>query len=230
MSDPLVSVVIPVYNGQRFLREALECVFAQDFDDYEVIVVDDGSQDASAEIAGSFPGVHLIRQQNQGPAAARNTGLAAARGQLYANVDADDLLPSGKLTAQAGYLLEHPEVDAVMGRQQFIDPPPWLTRDPVYDELDGIPLTSLVIRTAVLRGLGGYDTSFRQGEDTDLLMRMRERGHEIVVLPDLVVYRRFHGDNLTAEEIPVNPVLRSLRQKLVRQRAAAADGRSGEGG
>lgn len=216
---PLVSVVVPVFDAEAFLGEAIESLLAQDYPFFETIVVDDGSTDASAEIAGSFPGVQVLRQANAGPAAARNAGIERAGGEFIAFHDADDLVPSTKLSVQVGYLLEHEEVDCVLARQEWVDPPSWLARDTVYGELGGIPLPSAVYRAAVLRELGGFNESFRTGEDVDLLIRLRERGGRYVVLPDVLLYRRFHGKNLSvAPGLPQNRI-RSLKEKLERERA-----------
>jgi alpha-1,6-rhamnosyltransferase len=218
---PAVDFIVPVYNAAEFLREALESVLAQDYQPFRIIAVDDGSTDTSVEIVEEYPEVVLIRQENQGPAAARNVGLAAAEAPYVALHDADDLLPPDKLRIQVGYLEEHTEVACVLGRQEWIDPPPWLPRDALYGELGGIPLPSAVFRTAVLRELGGFDPSFRTGEDVDLLMRLREAKHEITVLPDVVLYRRYHGSNLSILTSPENR-FRSLRAKLERERRAEA--------
>jgi glycosyltransferase involved in cell wall biosynthesis len=215
----LVSVVVPVYNAEEFVRAGIESLLAQDYPSFELIVVDDGSSDTSAEIADTFPGVRVLRQANAGPAAARNAGIERAGGEFIAFHDADDLAPSTKLSVQVGYLLEHEEVDCVLARQEWIDPPSWLARDAVFGELGGIPLPSAVYRAAVLRELGGFNESFRTGEDVDLLIRLRERGGQYVVLPDVLLYRRFHGENLSV--VPGRPEnrIRSLKQKLERERA-----------
>lgn len=218
MRGPLVSVIVAVYNGERFLGATLESILAQDYAPIEVIVVDDGSEDGSADIARSFERVNLLRQANAGPAAARNAGLERAKGEFVAVVDADDVVPLDKLTVQISYLLDQPHVSCVLGRQEWIDPPTWLRRDAVYGELGGIPLPSAVFRAATLRELGGYDPTFRTGEDMDLLIRMRERGLEIAVLPNVLLRRRFHGDNLSVVPGPPQHRLRSLKAKLDRSR------------
>ena len=218
MKGPLVSVIVAVYNGERFLGATLESIFAQDYTPIEVIVVDDGSKDGSADIARSFEGVNLLRQSNAGPAAARNAGLDTASGEFVAVVDADDVVPPDKLSVQISYLLDHPHVSCVLGRQEWIDPPTWLQRDAIYGELGGIPASSAVFRADTLRQLDGYDPTFRTGEDMDLLIRMRERGLEIIVLPNVVQRRRFHGDNLSVVPGPPQQRLRSLKAKLDRSR------------
>lgn len=221
MIDPtrLVSVIVPAYNAGEHLRAALESVFAQDWEPFEVIVVDDGSVDDTGEIAQSFPKVRYRRQENAGAAAARNAALAMATGAFVANFDADDILPTNRLSVQAGYLLEHTSVGCVLGRQEWINPPAWFARDPVYGDLDGIPLSSAMFRREVLVSLGGYDTAYVVGEDTDVLIRLRERGIDYVVLPDVVLYRRFHEDSAAAAN-PHAQLIQSLRAKLERGRSS----------
>lgn len=220
---PLVSIIGAVYNGERFLREALESAVAQEYDPFEVILVDDGSEDASAEIAAGFPDVRYLRQENRGLPSARNAGLAVARGDLIAFLDDDDVLPPTKLAVQAGYLEEHPNTGCVLGRQEWIfegsDPPEWLKRDPIYDELGGIAMVSAMIRKSALDRIGGFDPTYEYAEDRDLFVRMREAGVEIVVLPDVVLYKRLHGSNMTFAQPAKHPLLRSLKGKVDRERA-----------
>jgi glycosyltransferase involved in cell wall biosynthesis len=223
VADPHVSVVVAAHNGERFLAEALESIFAQDFDSFEVVFVDDGSTDRTAEIARSFP-VRYVRQENQGLPAARNTGLGIARGELIAFADDDDVQPPHKLRVQARYLAEHPEVGCVLGRQEWIfedgvEPPP-LQRDPIFGELGGIQLVSAMFRRTVLDELGGFDPTYRYAEDRDLFVRMRELGIELAVLPEVVLHKRLHGTNMTMNRPESHPILRSLKEKLDRQRTS----------
>ena len=220
MPDPRVTVLVAAYNGERFLQETLESVFAQDFESFEVVFVDDGSEDRTGEIAQSFP-VRYVRQANQGLPAARNAGLALARGDLVAFLDDDDLLPPTKLSAQVRYLDEHPETGCVLGRQEWIFDgveAPTLSRDPIFGELGGIQLVTAMIRRRVLEDLGGFDPSYRYAEDRDLFIRMREHGVGIAVLPEVVLHKRLHGSNMTMDPPPTHPMLRSLREKLERER------------
>lgn len=222
MPRPLVTVVVAAYNGEKFLREALASVFAQDFDSFEVVFVDDGSDDRTAEIARSFP-LRYVYQSNQGLPAARNAGLRLARGQLIALLDDDDLLPPTKLSVQARYLLEHPEIGCVLGRQEWIVEdgvePPNLARDPIFGEPGGIQLVTAMIRRWILEELGGFDPSYRYAEDRDLFVRLREHHVEIRVLPDVVLHKRLHGSNMTLNRPVTHPLLRSLKEKLGRERS-----------
>ena len=218
MSWPLVSGIMPAWNAEEFIGEALESIRVQDYKPFELIVVDDGSDDRTGEIARSFAGVRVIRQEHSGRATACNTAIAAARGVFVTAFDADDLWPPNRISLQAEYLLEHPDVGCVLGRQEWINPPPWLGRDAVYGDLDGIPIGSAMFRRTVLEQLGGFNATFLHSEDMDLLVRLRERGVRIEILPEVIWFRRFHGEQMTANAPAVPPLLRSLREKLERER------------
>jgi glycosyltransferase involved in cell wall biosynthesis len=214
---PLVSVIMAAYNAAEHIGEALESVPAQQWRPLEVVVVDDGSTDATAEIVRGYSEVVYVHQENQGPSAARNAAVERSSGEFVANFDSDDLLPPTRIGDQAGYLLAHPEVGAVFGRQEWMNAPEWMARDSVYGDVDGIPLSSVMFRRNVFFELGGYDTSFVHGEDMDLLMRMRERGIEYRVISEIVLYRRYQPSSLTGGRAPHEPLLRSLRAKLARE-------------
>lgn len=221
MSAPVVSLIVASQDGQRFLGEALESAFAQDFDSFEVVFIDDGSEDETATIAQSFP-LRYIHQPNQGLPAARNTGLALARGELVAFLDDDDRLPSTKLSVQSRYLREHPTTGCVLGRHEWIFEgikPMSFQRDPVFGEPGGVQLVTAMIRRRVLERLGGFDATYRYAEDRDLFVRMREHGVEIGFVPEVVLYKRLHGSNMTLNRPESHPLLRSLREKLKRERS-----------
>jgi glycosyltransferase involved in cell wall biosynthesis len=223
---PLVTVIVAVHNGERYLRSALESLYEQDYEPFEVVFVDDGSMDGSAAIAREFPGMRYVYQDNQGLAAARNTGLSLAAGEFLAYLDDDDLIPPHKLSRQAEYLAADPTVGCVLGRQEIllepgVDPPEWLTRDTIFGDLDGIPFVSAMIRTQLLRDVGGFDPSYRFAEDRDLFVRLREHGVRIDVIPEVLLFRRFHGENMNFRLRPQkHPLLRSLKAKIDREREA----------
>jgi glycosyltransferase involved in cell wall biosynthesis len=213
-SSPLVSVIMAAYNAAEHVGEALESVLAQDWRPLEVVVVDDGSTDDTAAVVRRYPDVVYVHQENQGPAAARNAAVARSTGEFVANFDSDDLLPPTRVGDQVRYLLAHPEVGAVFGRQEWMNAPDWMAKDDIYGDVDGIPLSSVMFRRDVFFALGGYDTSFEPSEDMDLLVRMRARGIEHRVIPEVVLYRRYQPSSLTGGRPSHEPLLRSLRAKL----------------
>ena len=231
---PSVTTVIPAFNAEAFLGEAIESVFSQDYPDVEVIVVDDGSTDGTAELAECFSGVRLIGQRNQGPAAARNAAIAAARGELIALLDADDLMAPGRLRTQAGYLMSHPEAAGVIGLQENVfvggvDPPQWIARHEARPEEDpngnSLPINgdhaapSLVARRRVYDTVGGYDPSYLYAEDVDWFLRVLETGMTIGTIDEVVLIRRFHGSNMTYDQGAMRQgVFRAFKGRIDRNR------------
>lgn len=227
--NPLVSAIVAVHDGEAFLADALESVAAQDYAPLELIIVDDGSSDRSAEIARSVSDATVVSTPCRGVCAARNLGLSMANGAFVAFLDHDDVWLPRKTSLQAGHLTEHPEVGCVLGRQEiFVEPghelPAWMGRDPFFGDLDGVPLVSAMFRTERLRGIGGYDVSYTIAEDRDLFVRLRATGCRIEVLSDVVLRRRFHDTNRSHQSHRSgHPLLRSLKEKVDRERATAKE-------
>jgi len=235
----LVSVVIPAFNAERFLGEAIESVLAQTYAPLETIVVDDGSSDGTLEIARAYGEVTVIEQPNAGPSAARNRGFAASRGDFIAFHDSDDLMTPDKIEVQAGVLIEEPEVGCVLAEQELlIEPgaemPFWVEGSKVQTmmpprppELEGEPLVhpmTLVVRREVFEQVGGFDQSMRAAEDFDWMLRASEEGIEIARLSDVLLRRRVHADSLTQDAAAARVGLfRAFKSRIERHRARAAD-------
>src|SRR5205807_3944679 len=155
-----------------------------------------------------------------GLAAARNTGVAETRGEYVTFIDDDDVMPPDRLSLQARRLAHEPALGCVLGRQEWLNSPDSLPRDPVFGDPAGIPLAAAMVRRSDLDRVGGFDASFRYAEDRDLLVRLREHGVGIDVLPTVVLIRRYHGEQMTAPDNrpDVHPLTRSLKGKLDRER------------
>jgi len=229
----LVSIIVPVYNGERFLAQALDSIFAQDYRPIEVIVVDDGSEDRSAEIARSFREARYLCQPNSGLAAARNAGIEKARGEFIAFLDADDLMLPNKLSAQVHYLRQHPEVGCVLCRQKiFLEPntpvPAWLKPDPVFGDPGGIVPQSALIRRTAIQSAGGFDPTYRIAVGMEWLGRLRDAGVKTAVTPEVLMLRRIHESNLTHQNRQLREeLLRGLKGKIDRKRASRPARRGG---
>ena len=224
MSGSDVSVIVPAYNARRFLGEALESVRAQELPAREVIVIDDGSTDGSAEVARSFEGVIVLRQVNSGPAAARNAGLARATGSLLTFLDADDQMTPGRLAVQVGHLADHLETDCVITKQELLlEPgaaaPDWLRPQHAPNDLVDVHVMTAMIRRPASDLVGGFDPAYLVGEDLDWLFRLREAGVAIEILPFVGIRRRVHADNLSGRRGTVGPpMIRALRERIQRDR------------
>ena len=212
----LVSVVIPVFNGERFLREAVQSVLDQKYSPLEIIVVDDGSADGTATVARSLPEtVRYLHQTNQGPAAARNRGIEHAQGDLIAFADADDLWPPGKLESQLAVLIKDRGVEIVMGRIQQV----LLSGEEFGEPAFSVNLGSAVIRKSVFDRVGLFDETMRYSEDVDWFMRAREAGVAIMTIDAVTLFYRQHEQNMTrGKSTSELNVLKALKRSLDRRR------------
>lgn len=210
--NPLISVLMSVYNGERFLHRAVQSILDQTFGDFEFIAVDDGSQDASPRILDEFAAadrrVKPIKLAHVGFCKALNSGLAVARGELLARMDGDDESLPQRFEIQVRYLREHPDVIMVGGQVMQIDedddplaPLPGL--DAEHEKIDralmelGWPVVhpTIMVRTDFLRAVGGYADLYPH-EDHDLFLRLAEKGRLANVPQTLLRYRR-HGGSVT---------------------------------
>jgi glycosyltransferase involved in cell wall biosynthesis len=231
---PSVSVIIPVYNCERYLAEATDSVLSQTHAPLEVLVVDDGSEDGSASVAQRFgPPVRYVYQPHiepGGAAHARNRGVELAQGDLLAFLDADDLWVPDKLERQLAALAAPSRPDAIfVEARQFISP-----------ELSGearrqiscpsesipayVPSSMLIARETFLR-VGSFDSSWRMGEPLDRYLRATEKGLTSIVLPDVLMLRRLHATNLgVLQRAARSDYPRILKASLDRRRGRAASG------
>ena len=228
IENPMVSVIVPVFNGEDFLAEALDSIFRQHGVDIEVIVVDDGSNDRSANIArASVKPVLYHFQENAGPSAARNAGLKRARGEFIAFLDADDQWPANKLQQALKVLQEEPAVQVVIGRSQFLKLRTGGTSGNTFEEVLTpriyLQLGSAVFRRSAFERVGPFNPEFRYSEDIDWFMRAREQGVLMKTLDSISLLHRLHGNNMTGatrrEELQLAEV---LKKSLDRRRKAAS--------
>ncbi|EOZ8684211.1 TPA: alpha-1,6-rhamnosyltransferase [Pseudomonas aeruginosa] len=208
---PLVSVVAPCFNAEKYLEEALRSIYEQDYPNFEVIIVDDGSTDNSYAMLEQLQKVHgfqLYRQQNQGVSAALNFGLQHARGDYVATPDLDDIMLPHSLSVRAAYLDQHPEVGCVGALVIYIDSEGQETkrqngnriRQLDFDYLlgnayvCGTPVS--LYRMEALRAAGFYDPEIKV-QDFQMTLRIASQGYQIHKLPVLVTRYRRHPDNLS---------------------------------
>jgi len=208
MSDrPTVSVLLPVYNGARYLRPAVESILAQTFADFELIAVDDGSTDRSLamlrEYARRDPRVHVISRPNTGIAGALNDALAAARGEFLARMDADDISHPERFARQLDHLRGHPDCVLLGSRVMLIDPyasPLYetdhaLTHEHIEAELFeavgwAVVHPSAMMRADPVRQVGGYRSEYVPIEDLDLFLKLTEIGRAANLPEALLQYRQ----------------------------------------
>jgi glycosyltransferase involved in cell wall biosynthesis len=214
MNQPRVSVVIPTYNCERFLPEAIESVLQQTMTQHEVIVIDDGSTDSTAAVLQNYQRkdgdrVRAVSRQNRGVSASRNEGIQLARGKWIAFLDADDVFLPDKLEAQLAIASENPNLGMIHSGWQRVDAAgeiltivePWHSVPRL--DLEGwlrykpvLPSAMLFRRDWLVRS-GGFDPRFSMSEDTELVLRLARSGCEAAWLRQVTVSYRQHEGNAT---------------------------------
>jgi len=198
-----ISVVVPVYNGERFLAEALLALRRQSLPAAEVIAVDDGSTDGSAAVLAAFPEVRAVRQPNAGCADARNRGVALAAHETIAFLDQDDLWLPERLERGAAVLANDPTIGFVVcATENFLTPglnvvPNWLDPRMLDVPQHGFGTCALMVRRATFDAVGPFDPSKVPIDDSDWLVRALDLGTRYVHLNDVLVRRRIHERNLS---------------------------------
>ncbi|HTY45070.1 MAG TPA: glycosyltransferase family A protein [Patescibacteria group bacterium] len=198
--NKLVSVIIAVYNCQRYLAEAIESVLAQTYAPLELIVVDDGSTDESARVAKGFSGrLRYVYQPHGGLSVAVNYGMQLAQGELFAFLDADDLWLENKLSTQVAFLDGHQQFDMIFTHvKQFYSPEleqDIKTKYTFTEIMPGYSTCSLLIKRESFFRVGTFDVSCRLGQFIDWYMKAQEAGLKSALLPDVLVKRRIHDAN-----------------------------------
>jgi len=227
-SSPAISVVAAAYNAQRYLAEMIDSFLAQTFTDFELIIVDDGSTDSTAEILRSYAQrdarVKPLFIEHTGIVGAANAGIEAARSDLIARADADDISMPQRLEKQLAYMREHPECVALGSRMILIEPygSPLCVTDHklTHEEIDAgllrgggwvLPQPVVMLRRDAVIRVGMYRKKYEWSEDLDLFLRLAEVG-KVANLPDALVKYRIHPNstNFTRRELQL-----ALKRELV---------------
>lgn len=201
MLNPLVSVIMPAYNAAPYVREAIESVFTQAYEPIELVVVDDGSVDGTADIVKSFPAVTYVFQTNAGSGAARNRAIQKARGEFFTFLDADDRFAPGRLVLQKEALDADPGLDMVFGMvREFISPEldeatKSSIRPPAAEPMPFMSPNVMLIRRAAFERVGPFSTALRVGVTVDWMARGSEAGLRHASVPQVVLERRLHTQN-----------------------------------
>lgn len=228
MRKPMnISAVIPAYNSAAFITDAVRSIQQQTYPIDEIIIVDDGSTDNTEQIVSTLSGrIVSIKQQNQGPSAARNTGIEAAKNEWIAFLDADDQWTPNKIERQLEVLQKHPELVLIAGDMAEIDKNDQVITESVLDKhhlltrfqsLDNrpipnalaelvtknfIPTGTVLVKKSALQEAGSFNPSIRFGEDLECWAKIAAK-HPIACLPDILMLRRQHGDNATQLTAPL---------------------------
>ncbi len=232
LGDSLVSVVMPVFNCRPYLGEAIESVLGQSYTSVELVIVDDGSDDGSADVARSYgAAVNYVYQPRRGGGAARNQGVELARGAFLAFIDADDRFLPDKLDRQMGALATDAELDMVFGHvREFVSPDllPEVAarlRAPATGPMPFTSPTLMLIRRASFERVGPFSIDLRVGDTVDWYARALDRGLRGLTLPEVVLERRLHSQNNgIREQSSRSQYAQILKEALDRRRAQLETG------
>lgn len=235
---PAVSVIMPVRDGAAYLSGSVASVLSQDFPSFELLIIDDGSADATPALLAAFaaadPRIRVLRQPPQGIVAALNAGIAQARAPYLARLDADDRARPHRLGRQVAHMEAHPEIGLLGTWAEVIDgagnaagrlapptSPAALVR--VLARTNPFIHSSVMMRTAPVRRLGGYRAAFRAAEDYDLWLRMAESAAVANLAEDLVQYRRHAAGQSQRDAVRQAFSVRLAQRSACSRRSGAAD-------
>ena len=232
MKLPLISCIVPVFNGERYLAEAVKSILRQSYRSVKIIVIDDGSTDGTPTVINQFEQqVRYLRQPNAGPAAARNLGLTIAEGEFVAFLDADDLWHPEKLQRQMARFEASPELDYCITHVQNFWIPELIEEEARFRDhrisrpLPGYSTGTLLARRALFSTVGQFNPAIKHADDTEWFLRAAEIGASMEILSDVLLYRRLHQNNLSRLKASNSrdQYLQILKTALDRRRQKAAD-------
>ena len=207
MSFGLVSCIVPVFNGEKYIAETIESILSQTYPNIEIIVINDGSTDNTLSVLNPFDKhLSLHSQSNLGQSAARNAGLKMAKGDYISFLDADDLWDPEKTQLQVDHLTANPSILACFAHVRNFWIPELqsekeqLEREGLIKFIHPFSLCTFLAKRCVFEQLGNFKTELSYGEDSDLFTRLKEAQLPIDVIPRCLAFRRLHESNITRDK------------------------------
>jgi len=221
----LVSVIVPVYNGEKFIAEAIDSIKSQKYPGIEIIIIDDGSTDRTKRIIDSYKDdVRYYFQKNKGPAAARNVGIQKSRGSYIAFLDVDDIWPQGRLELLLNVFIKNRQWEIVLGhicteKSGQISVPEKLLQ-PYIMPLFGCGM----FKRGIFDKVGLIDESLAFSEDHDWFLRVKEKKILLTIIKEVTLIKRAHRENMTSEKNWKGvDILKVLRQSIKRRKRENKD-------
>lgn len=220
---PTIGVVIPVRNGAATLAAAIESVVRQDPAPSDILVVDGGSEDGSADVARSFPGVRVVDQTGRGLAGARNQGICEAQGEVIGFCDSDDCWTQGSLKARLEGLLSDSQCSAVIGHVEWVSheriPATSAQATRLGQTREGYTPGALLAHRTVFEALGAFDVGMSIGCDSDWFVRLYQAGFKLRIVPEVVLLKGARASSLSTDVTTYrNEILKVARAFVDRQR------------
>lgn len=230
-SDPLVSVIVPVYNGEDYLAEALDSILAQTCQDLEIILVNDGSTDSSPALAQHYAtahtNIHCLHKSNGGVTVARNDGIRRSRGRYIGFLDQDDRWARNALEIHLQRLQANPALGYSVARQRcYLQPgaprPEWFGLQELDTPVAGYLPGALLVRRELFEQIGYFDLRYPISADADWFARARDAGIPMAEIDAVVLERRIHRHNQSAQAERIHDELFNLLHASLRRKRTQA--------
>ncbi len=220
-NNPLISVMMPTYNNGKYIKQAIESIYAQNYNNMEIIVVDDGSTDNTREILNQYKDVKYFYIEHKGISVARNMALEKSKGEYIAFLDSDDYWLPNKLNTQMQYFKDHPDCPIVFTKYENIFENEDLKKnkramhEKAIEDTFKQYLPSTVLKKELFDKYGAFDEKFSGIEDAEFIYRISMKGINIKHYIDKVFYiRRIHGKNITLQQ---NRTIKSIITSILRK-------------
>lgn len=238
VTKPIVTVLLPVYNAEKYLAEAVTSILQQSYTDFEFLIINDGSTDSSPEILREFqardPRIKLINNTNQGLIKTLNQGLSIAQGEFIARMDADDIAMPHRLQRQVEIMQADPELAVLGSNIEIIDARGQKIRIGKYPRSHkamqkfitvGSPFAhpAVMLRRSLVTTVGGYREKYTHAEDYDLWLRLYEQGYRLDNLPEVLLRYRQHDSSISRKHAEQQRLVTLYAQITHKMRLAGLD-------
>lgn len=223
MDSPLVSIIVAAKNSERFLSQALDSIFAQSYQNFEVLLINGGSTDRTLEIGKLYKNIQIIEQQNKGIANAYNLGISNAKGELVAFLSSDDIWKPNKLAVQVSFLINHPEIALTTAHAEFFleaesQIPAGFRKDLLIGSHPAHIMETLVTRKEVFKQVGLFNEGFFISEDIDWFARAKDLQIPFALMPETLLSKRVHDKNTSLKDKTNKDLLLALRKSIERKK------------
>lgn len=223
MDGPLVSIIVAAKNAAKFLSQALDSIFAQSYQNFEVLLINGDSTDRTLEIAKSYKNIQIIEQQDKGIANAYNLGINNAKGELVAFLSSDDIWKPNKLAVQVGFLINHHGIAFTTAHAEFfLEPesniPAGFRKNLLIGSHPAHIMETLVARKEIFKQVGLFNAEFFISEDVDWFARAKDLQIPFALMPETLLSKRVHDNNISLKDKNNKDLLLALRKSIERKK------------
>ena len=229
MKNPLVSVVLPLYNGKDFIVSSIASVLSQSYSPLELLVINDGSSDSSADLIPTDPRIRLFHRQNAGVAASRNFGIGQAKGSYLAFIDQDDYWYPDKLELQMQVLLNEPKLGYALTRMRNhlvgdTERPGWLKPELLVEDPVGSLPSTLLVRRRIFTEIGIFVEDLVNASDLEWFVRANNAGVPVQIIDQVLLQRNIHAQNCSHDNKTCKREMFAILRQKIKARSMQSKG------